>query len=458
MKNAINSFWLGLLTKLNTKINQWLNKGKSTQETRLDDDSTVNFFVMVIKKVLNFIFIGCDFEVKTDNAVAEPLIELCEDLQSNCYKIGAYMLGGSDTPNNRSECWVIPCFEVVGGQQKLFHNYLGGDRVIITAMPAERISECYMILDAVKRNDKTYLLCRKHELDEKGNLTISYFVGDENAREVTAAVPEWESLVMNEITYPSVNHIGFGRYKSPVLTVSDDIYGKSLNHGCGVIEKQIQDCLKQIQEEFAHKGVKIFADDSIVKTRDKDGNPINANVIDGHIYPVRSLAGVTASGFITEFSPAIRESSYYAHLTELLKQYEALCGLNNVLTHDTTANATATEINMLNADNIALVDNIRQAIRKGNIETLKADSIYLGIPLNRDLWSYDETWQEVFTDEQQMLENNIKMFEQGAMELRDLITFWFPTLTSEEVDEKVERIKAERQSNTQSSIESMLNL
>ena len=57
-----------------------------------------------------------------------------------------------------------------------------------------------------------------------------------------------------------------------------------------------------------------------------------------------------------------------------------------------------------------------------------------------------------------MLENNIKMFEQGAMELRDLITFWFPTLTSEEVDEKVERIKAERQSNTQSSIESMLNL
>ena len=37
------------------------------------------------------------------------------------------------------------------------------------------------------------------------------------------------------------------------------------------------------------------------------------------------------------------------------------------------------------------------------------------------------------------------MFEQGAMELRDLITFWFPTLTSEEVDEKVERIKAERQ-------------
>lgn len=435
-----------------------LNKGKKIPETRIDDDSIVNFFVMVLKKVLNFIFMGCDFELKTDNAIAEPLIELCEDLQRNCYKIGAYMLGGSDTPNNRSECWCVPCLETVGGQQKLFHNYLGGDRVIITAMSADRIAECYMILDAVKRNNKTYLLCRKHNLDEKGNLTISYFVGDENAREVTAAVPEWESLVMNEITYPAVNHIGFGRYKSPVLSVNDDVYGKPLNYGCGVIEKQIQTCLQQIQDEFKHKGVKIFADDSIVKTRDKDGSPLKANVVDEYIYPMKSLAGVTASRFITEFSPDIRESSYYAHLTELLKQYEALCGLNNILTHDTTTNATATEIKMLNSDNVALIDNIRQAMRRGNIETLEADSIYLGIPLNRELWSYDETWQEVFEDAQQTLENNIKMYEQGAMELRDLLTYWFPTLTSEEIDEKIERIKAEKQSNSQLSFESTLNM
>ena len=458
MKNTIKRFWTNLLTRINDKLNKMLNNNKANPETKIDDDTVVNFFVMVLKKVLNLVFIGCDFELKTDSKVAEPLIELCEDLQHNCYKIGAFMLGGSDTPNGRSECWAVPCFEMVGGQQKLFHNYLGGDRVIITAMSAERISECYMVLDAVKQNEKIYLLCRKHKLDDVGNLTISYFVGDENAREITIEIEEWSSLVMTEITYPGVNHIGFGRYKSPVLSVNDDVYGKPLNYGCGLIEKQIQVCLKQIQDEFKHKGVRIFADDSIVKTRDKDGNPIKANVVDEYIYPVRSLAGVTAKDFITEYSPAIRESSYYAHLTELLKQYEALCGLNNILTHNASANATATEIKMLNADTVALIDNIRQSMRKGNIETLEADSIYLGIPLNMDLWSYDETWQEVFTDEQQMLENNIRMYEQGAMEQRDLLTYWFPTLTSEEIEQKIERIKAEKQNSVQSSIESMLNL
>lgn len=460
MKRAIQNFWRNLLTKLNDKINQWLNGDKpQSKETRVDNFDVVNPLVMILKKLLNYCFMQCDFELTTDSSVAEPLVDLCEDLQKNCYKIGAFMLGGSDTPGNISECWAVPCLETVGGQQKLFHSYIGGDRIIITGIKADRITECYMILDATKRNDKIYLLCRKHMLDDKGNLTISYFVSDETTNETSASIPEWDSLIKNEITYPSVNHIGFGRYKSPVLALDgDDTYGKAINHGCGKIEAEIQTCFEQIQEEFAHKGVKIFADEKIVRTHDKDGNPIKVNAIDEYIYPVKSLAGVTPSSLITEFSPAIRESSYYAHLTELLKQYEALCGLNNILTHDTTNSATATEIRMMNSDNIALIDNIRQAVRKGNIETLEADSIYLGIPLNQKLWEYDETWQPLFEDEQQTLENNIRLYEQGASELKDLVKYWFSTLTDKEIDEKIERIKAEKTSSAKSSLESMLNL
>jgi hypothetical protein len=301
VKKTLQNFWRNLLTKLNDKINQWLNGSESAnREARADNFDIVNPFVMILKKLLNHCFMQCDFELTTDSSVAEPLTELCEDLQKNCYKIGAYMLGGSDTPGNISECWAVPCFEIVGGQQKLIHNYIGGDRVIITGIKADRITQCYMILDAVKRSNKTYLLCRKHNLDDNGNLTISYFVSDENAQEISADIPEWESLIKNEITYPAVNHIGFGRYKSPVIALDgDDTYGKAINHGCGKIEAEIQTCFKQIQEEFAHKGVKLFADESIVRTRDKDSNPIKANVVDEFIYPVKSLAGVTASGFIT---------------------------------------------------------------------------------------------------------------------------------------------------------------
>lgn len=457
MKNAIKSFWRNLLIKLNNIISRQLY-GTPTQEIRASEANIVNFFVMILKKVLNHVFLDCDFEVITDSAVAEPLKELCEDLQKNCYKIGGLMLGGSDTPGNISECWCVPYFDTAGGKAKLAHSYIGGDRIMITKVSGDSIKECYMIIDGVQRNNKAYLLCRRHLLDDNGDLTVSYFVGNERAEEVSADIPEWDGIVTTETVYPGVNHIGFGRYKSPVISFDgDDTYGKALNCNCGVIEKQIQTCLRQIQDEFAHKGVRLFADESIVRSFDANGNPTNKSVIDEFIYPMRSLPG-TGGNLISEFSPAIRESAYYTHLTELVRQYEALCGVNNILTHDTTANATATEIKALCIDNIALEDNIRRAVRFGNIMTLEADCIYLGIPLDRGLWTYDETWTDIYENEQQKLDNMLKMYENGAAEQLDLIKYWYPTLTDEQAQEKADRINAARQSDAKSGIESMLRL
>ena len=454
-------FFRSLLIKLDNKINQWLNRESSShKETRIDDFDKVNPFNMVLKRVLNRCFFQSEFEVTADSLQAEPLIELCEDLHKNRYKIGARMLGGSDTPANISECWAVPYFETIGGKQKLQHNYIGGDRIIITAMKADRITECCMVLDAVKKNTIVYLLCRKHIVDDNGNLTISYFIANEQAKEVSASIPEWEAIVKQEITYPGANHIGFGRYKSPVLSLSeDDVYGKPLNYGCAVIEEKIQACLVQIEKEFAHKEVKLFADDTIVKSRDKDGNPLKAHVIDEYIYPIKSLAGVNDGGsFISEFSPAIRESSYYTHLTELLKQYEALCGLNNMITHDVSAGATATEIRMLNIDNMSMEDNIKHAIGAGNRMTLEADCIYLGIPLNRDMWTYTEVWEDIYQDTDKRTEDELKMYEAGANEQLDLIKYWHPALSDEEAREKLERIKDERSNANQSALEGLLNM
>ena len=456
MKEAIRQFWYNLLQRLDSKINQWLNSGNAGyKEMSADDDTLVNFFIMVLKKVLNHVFMQCDFELTTDSTVAEPLIELCGDLQKNCYKIGFYMLGGSDTPQRISECWAVPYFETVGGGRKLFHSYLGGDRLCITAMAGDKISECYMIIDGVRRNNKVYLLCRRHSLDENGNLKITFFVANELAQEVTANIPEWEAITQTETTYPGANHIGFGRYKSPVTAFGNDIYGKPLNYGCAVIEKQIQVVLEQIRREFKHKEVKIFADRSITRNMDANGKPLKENVIDEYIYTVQGKEGQTS--LINEFSPDIRESSYYAHLTKLLEQYQNLMGVNELITHERSGkDATATEIRTLNIDNISLEDNIRRAIREGNIETLKADSLYLGI--REDLWTYDETWTDIYDDEQQRLENNLKMYENGAAEQIDLIKYWYPNLTDEEAQEKLERINANRQNGTRSSIESMLNM
>lgn len=457
MKSAMKQFWSQLLERLDSKINQWLNKeNPGYHELQIDDDTVVNFFVMVLKKVLNHVFMQCEFDVVSDSTQTEPLKELCGDLQRNCYKIGEYMLGGSDTPQKISECWVVPYFEVVNGKRKLFHSYLSGDRIRITGKAGNRITDCYMIIDAVQRNNKTYFLCRKHSLDTDGTLKITFFVANEQAQIIESNVPEWEEIIKTETVYARANQIGFGRYRSPVSAFGNDTYGKPLNFGCGVIEKQIQTVLQQIQLEFKASGKKLFPDERIVRRKDKNGNPLGMYVIDEYIYPVKHLAGETGS-LIDEFSPAIRESSYYTHLTKLLEQYQNLMGVNGLITHEENgSNATATEIKMLNMDNIALEDQIRKAIRYGNIETLKADSMYLGI--REELWTYDETWTDIYDDEQQRLDNMLTLYQNGAVEQVDLIKYWYPTLTDEEIEEKLTRINTEKQNGITSSLEDMLNL
>ena len=456
MKDKIKQFWTNFLLKLDDKINQHLNKGKPGKTSlTADDDSVVNFFVMVLKKVLNHVFLQCDFALVSDSSQTEPLKELCEDLQVNCYKIGAYMLGGSDTPQQISECWAVPYFDTVNGEKKLFHNYLNGDRIRITATIGGRITDCFMIIGAATYRNSTYFLCRRHELDKNGNLKISFFVMDESAKTTNANIAEWQSLIETETVYYKANNIGFGRYKSPVLAIGNDTYGKPLNYGCAEIESKIQVCLQQISDEFKHKNVRIFADENIVRNKDKNGKDLGMNVIDECIYTMRQVAG-GGKPFIEVFSPEFRESAYYTHLVKLLEQYQSLMGVNELITHERSGNsATATEIRTLNLDNISLEDNIRRAVKEGNIQTLEADSMYLGI--RPDLWTYDETWTDIYADEQQKMDNLKTAIESGWAEQIDGVKYWNDSLSEEEAEEKLNRINAEKQSKTNKSIEDMLN-
>ena len=107
MKNAIKDFWVNLLSKINDKINQWLNAPKSKLPTMdAGDDTVVNFFAMVVKKVLNRALMGAEFDVISDSTQAEPLKELCKDLNRNVYTITAYMIAGNEniSGNSVAEC------------------------------------------------------------------------------------------------------------------------------------------------------------------------------------------------------------------------------------------------------------------------------------------------------------------------------------------------------------------
>lgn len=455
MRGIFKSFWMNLLTKIDDKINQWLNKPTSSR-TVLDagDDSVVNFFLMILRKVVNRVLMGAEYSIVSDSTQAEVLKELCEDLQDHMPSVVGNMLGNSI----HAECWVVPSFITVGGQQKLIHSYINGDKVCITQTREDgSIAECYMIIDAIKRKNKVYVLCRKHNLDDNGNLTISYFVADENANPVTVEAPEWDSLVDTEITYAGANTIGFGRYKSPVWAYNkDSVYGVPLNYGCAVVEYHLKNAVDYIEKEMHASKKMLFPDWSITRREGEEGNPVGMYTIDEFIYPIKKKAGENGS-LIDEYSPAIRGTEFEAHLTSLLERYQALMGVTEIITHnESTKGATATEVKILNADNISMEQSIKKAIRKGNIETLEADAMYLGIA--RDLWEYDEEYGDIYADEQQTLQNYLDLYNAGALELKDLVKYWFPTYSDEQIEEKVAAINEAKKNSTQKSIEELLNV
>ena len=88
--------------------------------------------------------------------------------------------------------------------------------------------------------------------------------------------------------------------------------------------------------------------------------------------------------------------------------------------------------------------------------TLEADSIYLGIP--RDLWEYDEDFKDIYEDEQQTLNNLMSLYNTGAIELEDIIKYWFPTYSDEQIAEKMARINETKVNDVNKSIEDMLNI
>ena len=454
MKSTIQRFWYNFLERLGGRINRALNaRENESKATDAGDKSIVNFFAMVLIKVINRAVMGAAFTVESDSEQAEALKELCSDLQENVYSIAGHMLGA--TPY--AECWCVPSYVMINGENKLIHSYVGGDRVRITSVREDgKINECYIILDSYQDKRNVYLLCRKHSLDNNGNLNISYFVSDAEAKEINSeVVPQWTALTESDVTYPGANHIGFGRYKSPVQAFNNNtVYGVPLNYNCAVVEEQLKDAVEMIEFEMKSSKKMFFPDWSIVRKTDKDGNPLGMYQLSEHIFPIRKKAGENGS-LIDEYCPTIRNSAYAEHLEGLLERYQSLMGVSELLTHKTTG-ATATEIKMLNVDNLSIEQKIKAEIRKGNIETLEADAIYLGIA--RDLWTYDEEYTDIYQDEQQMLKDYIDLYNTGALEIKDLVKYWFPTYSDEQIEEKVNAINAEKANGTQRSIEDMLNM
>ncbi len=411
----------------------------AVQEWR--DIKTINFLDIFINKLNNLCNIEATFEVESDSAQAERLKTLAKDLESKRFDITAGMLADGDY-------YVFPATNERG---EIVHTYLTQQQVRIIKTDGEIIKEAYGIIDwYIDKNNRVFYLLRHHALNENGELEISYRAIDE--RGASAKVEQWEYLKDQEYKFTNANHIGFGRYKSPASSRGmSPVYGVPLNFGCNDIEQKIFNDLKLIESEFKNGKSVIFTDVRNLVRKDE----IKEYEIAENVIPIEQRAG-TSKANIDIFNPTLRYSEHYSKLVADMALYEKLIGTSKgILTdNETSETATATAVKRANADTLALLDKIRAAIDGGNEMTLAADAVYLNIA--PDLWSYKSDWYDPFEDPAEQWKRLVDAKNQGAAETADLAKWLFPSLTSDEVDEKLARIAESSQSDINNAVERMI--
>lgn len=438
MFSKIRTFW-------NVFINSIKQAYRAVKKTvtiaqPYEDISKPNFLAIFVNTLNNLTNTEATFDVDVENASGEQLVPLCADLEDKRYSITASMLAHGDY-------YVLPYFNERG---ELKHSYLPQCMVQIMEVDGDRITEAYAIIDwTTDKNSNNYYLLRHHKLDNNNNLTIRYFVEDDNAK--PASVGEWEYLKDSVIVYTNANTIGFGRYKSPADSRGHSLVeGVPLNFGCEAIEARLFEDLKLMTQEFENGKSVIFTDPrNLLKDSEKSQYRLADNII-----PIKQRDG-SAGTNIDIFNPDLRYTEHYNKYVMDLALYERQVGTSKgILTDNETAyTATATAVKRANADTTALIDKIRAAIDKGNLETLKADAVYLGIP---DVWTYRSDWYDPFEDPSEQWQRLTEAKQEGAAETADLVQWIFPNLTPEQIEEKIERIKAENQGARDLALERIL--
>lgn len=436
-------FWNDFVEKQYNKI--FKNPiADAVQEWR--DILKINLLAIMSNTLNNLTNVEATFEVTDANegehsTLIEPLQKLCKTIERNRYNIFSEMA-------NEGDYYVFPATNEKG---ELYHTYLTQQQVRILNMDGENITEAYGIIDwyADNKTNRTYYLLRHHLLDVNGTLFVSYSVLDDLNN--PASLPQWEYLQDEAVKYEGANHIGFGRYKSPVSSRGlSPVYGVPLNFGCAEAEAKIFNDLLMIDKEFENGQSKIFADPLIVRKNKND----TAWEIPENVFPINHREGSTAS--IDIFNPNLRYSEHYAKLQTDLAFYERQIGASKGILSDTeaTSGATATEVRRANADTIALIGKFHTAIDEGNEMTLEADAVFLNIA--RDLWTYTSDFYDPFENPAEQWQRMIEAHSNGAITTERLTKWIFPNMTDEEVQAELERISAQAQTNTDQALERIL--
>ena len=435
-------FWSNFWGFVKKKMDQYDEEKKIVVKVQdWEDVREYNPLAIANTKLTSLVCDEATVELQTDSTLVQPLIPLAENLEAKRYEICAMM-------NGKGGCFVTMA---TGEDDEPYHRIIAPADVSVYRMVADKMYEVAMVIDKKIVKHREYRLIRHHILDENGTLYVYYYTTDKSGNEEYLA--EWEHYKNDNVAYYNANNIGVAYYKSPQDSRGLSQWGVPLNFGCEEVEAKLKKARNDYDEEAELMKAKLFADETVARKIDtKNGERFD---LPEGIYTIRKKAGVDGT-LIDSFAPATRLAEYKQKLIDAKADWEDQVGLDRgFLTEaEHTAGATATEIRTANTKTRSFVKKIQSAMFDGIKATLEADAVFLNIPL--DLYSLAVDWWDAFSDEREQWERLKEAKAEGAAETEDLVIFQFPNLSDDERKAKMERIRAEQQTNTDQALERIL--
>ncbi len=437
-------FWSNFWGFVKKKIDEYDEEKKIQVKIQpWEDVREYNPLAIANTKLTSLVCDEATVELQTDSTLVEPLKPLADDLEAKRYEICSMV-------NGKGGCFVTMA---TGEDDEPYHRIIAPADVSVYRMTADKMYEVAMVIEKKIVKHREYRLVRHHILDENGTLYVYYYTTDNRGN--VEYLPEWEHYKNDNVMYIGANNIGVAYYKSPQDSRGlSPVWGVPLNFGCEEVEQAIKTARNNLDEEMHLMKTKLFADESISrKISTKDGDRFD---LPEGIYTIRKKAGVDGT-LIDSFAPATRYNDYKQKLIDAKADWEDMVGLDRgFLTEaEHTAGATATEIRTANTKTRSFVKKIQSAMFGGIKATLEADAVFLNIPL--DLYTITVDWFDSFLNEEEQYQRIANAVDRGILEKEDELKWLYPNMTDDEIADKLARIEAQSQVNTDVALERILN-
>ena len=398
------------------------NQKYASDYERIDD---INFNAIFSNKLANYVISDSNINITGENARVDLLNKMGQSMWRKAKKMTSMGFGYGG---------VIIVPYVKGG--KIYYNLVPQNRVTIDEVDGDLVTGATVLAEKKivggSLNSKTYMRWTNYQV-KNGNITITQQFSDEKGNKIPA--PDFWQNIQEVQVITGVDRVLFGYVKSPINNRNaSDTYGVPITYGCDATILEIKETLKQIAREYELKQAFVGADATMFNGKDA--------------LPLNGLFKKIDSGddtFFEEFSPAIRDSSYYARLQELYQRLEKEVGTSRgILSEVETRNATATEIKKAMYDTFTICDDMRTNIEKAMEDFFYACNVLANAynlspqgeyELDFD-WSYS-----LLEDPQQEFNQMMQCESKGIISKVEVRQWMNPDETLEESEKKIKEIE-----------------